>query len=187
MKKVLVIILCSLSFSAFSQFDPLPYRDSEVGHFNIRNGKMYFQREYNLPVSLNTLETKLRSYNTPQGGFQVKKIDDNNLNGVLINYHLNWDYTDLKRRKIPLFLKQPVNATYKVEKTNNSYIVTVNNIWFKNVTKPNSQKQLTLENFMTGKKGVVFTKNKKDMRALKIMEQNFDDIFMIKGAYNNQF
>ena len=125
------------------------------------------------------------SYNTPNSGFQVKKTDGNKMNGVLINYHLNWNYNELKSRKIPAYLKFPANATFEVEKNGNAYQVTVNNIWFSNLGNQKNQKHLTLESIVSGKGGVVFTKNKRKLRALDMIDENFQWIFGLQGNYKD--
>lgn len=104
------------------------------------------------------------------------------MNGVLINYHLNWNYKELKSRKIPDYLKYPANATFEVERNGNAYQVTVNNIWFSNLGNSKNQKHLTLESIVAGKGGVVFTKNKRKLRALKMIDENFQYIFELQGT-----
>lgn len=182
MKNILVLLLLTFSFSAFSQLNRDPYRDSDEGNFYLRNGKAFFQRTYNAGGSFESLQEKLTSYNLPNSGFQVKKVEGDKMNGVLLNYHLNWNYTDLKSKKIPEFLKYPANATFEIEKNGNAYQVTINNIWFTNPKGAKNQKLLTLESIVTGKGGVVFTKNKRELRALKMIDENFQEMFKIIGT-----
>ncbi len=182
MKKLLFIAFVLINFSAFSQLNRDPYRDSDEGNFYLRNGKAYFQRTYNAGASFDVLVEKLKSYNTPNGGFQIKKVENDKLNGVLINYHLNWNYKQLKSKKIPAFLKYPANATYEIEKNGNAYQVTVSNIWFSGPVNSGSQHQLTLESMVIGKGGVVFTKNKKALLALQMIDENFQEMFKIIGT-----
>jgi len=182
MKNLFILIFLVMSISAFSQFNRDPYRDSDEGNFYLRNGKAFFQKTYNSAVSFETMEEKLKSYNTPNSGFQVKKTSDNVMNGVLVNYHLNWNYAELKSRKIPEFMKYPANATFEIEKNGNSYQVTVNNIWFSNLNNQKNQSNLTMESIVTGKGGVVFTKKKKTLRVLKMIDENFQQIFNMQGS-----
>lgn len=182
MRNLLIFVFLLISISAFSQFNRDPYRDSDERNFHLRNGKVFFQRTYNAPAPFEELEKKLMSYNTPNSGFQVKKTDGNKMNGVLINYHLNWNYSELKSRKIPVYLKYPANATFEVEKNGNAYQVTVNNIWFLNRENQKKQKNLTLESIVTGKGGVVFTKDKRKLRALEMIDGNFQWIFQMQGS-----
>ena len=182
MKNILIIIMLILTNAAYSQFNRDPYRDSDEHNFHLRNGKVYFQRVYNHPVSFELLEKKLMSYNTPSSGFQIKSKNDQKMNGIFVNYHMNWNYAELKSRKIPLFLKNPANGTFEVEKNGNSYQVTINNIWFSNVSNPKNPGHFTLEDFVTGKQGVVFTKKKKDLRSLKMIDENFQEIFKLQGS-----
>ena len=180
MKKLLTFTLLLVSFSVYSQFNRDPYRDATEGNFYLRNGQVFYQRTYNTPVSFDALEKKLTSYNTPNAGFQIKKTDGNKMSGVLLNYHFNWTHDNIKARKVPQYLKSPANATFEVEKTDGAYRVTVNNIWFSNTDSKN-QKHLTLESIVTGKSGVVFTKEKRPLRVLNMIDGNLQWIFQMQG------
>ncbi len=182
MKYFLIQLLVLISLSTVAQFNRDPYRDSDEGNFFLRNTNVYFQKTYNSGVNFDALEQKLKSYNSPGGGFQIKRTGENTMNGVIVNYNLNWNYKDLKSRKIADFLKYPVNAAFEVEKNGNSYQVTVSNIWFMDVKKPSNKRHLTLESMVTGEDGVVFTKNKKDLEAMKMIDENFQWIFMMQGS-----
>ncbi len=182
MKYLMLLILFSINIVAYSQFNRDPYIDADDGSFHLRNGKAYFQKTYNTPISFEQLEKKLTSYNSPSGGFQVKKIEGNTMNGVLVNYHLNWNHDQLKSKKIPLFIKYPANAAFEVEKVASGYQVTVNNIWFSNSSSSKKQENLTLESIIVGKKGVVLTKNKKILLGLDMIDGNFQEIFRMVGS-----
>jgi len=182
MKNLFLLLFMAISITAFSQLNRDPYNDSDHGNFHLRNGKVFFQKTYNSSVSFEVLEKKLTSYNSPGAGFQVKKTTDNEMNGVLINYHLNWNYKEIKTRKIEDFLKNPVNGTFEVKKAGNAYQVTLNNIWFMDVDQPKNKSHNTLESIATGKNGVVFTKNKKTLEALEMIDENFQWIFQIDGS-----
>ncbi len=182
MKLILIPFFVLISFFTFAQFNRDPFRDSDEGNFYLRNTDVYFQKVYNSGVNFDALEQKLKSYNAPGGGFQVKRTDENTMNGVIVNYNLNWNYKDLKSRKIADFLKDPVNATFEVEKNGSSYQVTVSNIWFSDIEKPSNKRHVTLESMITGKDGVVFTKNKKDLEAMEMIDENFQWIFMMQGS-----
>lgn len=184
MKNLIILAFIFSTFTAFSQFNRDPYRDADQGNFYLRNGKVFFQRTYNYPVSFEQLEKKLQSYNTPNAGFQTKSKTQTTMNGVMLNYHLNWNYNELKSRKIPAYLKSPANATFEIEKTGNAYQVTVNNIWFAGAAA-NGKSALNLEEIVTGKGGVVFTKKKRPLRVLKMMDQNFEWIFNNQGNFKD--
>ena len=182
MKHLTTLLMVLIALPVFSQFNRDPYQDSDDGFFHIRNGKVFFQRTYNSPVNFESMEKKLRSYNIPEGGFKVKKTEENVMNGVLVNYHLNWNYTDKKTRKIADFLMNPVNATFEIRKDGSAYQVTVNNIWFLDTQKPSNKTHDTLESYVTDKSGLLFTKNKKKLAALKIIDENFQWIFKMQGS-----
>lgn len=182
MKNLLTLVFITLNLFAFSQFNNDPFRDSDEGNFYLRNTKVYFQKTYNCAVDFENMEKKLTSYNSPNGGFQVKKKDAENLNGVIVNYNLNWNYKEMKTKKIADFLKNPVNATFEITKNGNAYQVIVNNIWFMDVKNPKNKSHNTLESIVTGKGGVVFTKNKKTLEALDMIDENFQWIFQIAGS-----
>lgn len=182
MKKfVFTSILLSI-VSVFALSAQRAYSDSDHGNFNLRNGKVFFQKVYNHPTGFVALEKKLISYNNPNGGFQVKKSTNGTLNGVMINYNLNWNYKEMKTRKIEDFLKNPANSTFEVVKAENGYQVTINNIWFTDIKNPKNKNHLTLESIVTGKKGVTFTKDKKIMEALQMIDENFQWIFQVEGS-----
>ena len=181
MKKMLflsVVFLFAISISARD-----PYRDSDHGNFHLRNGKAYFEKTYNCCGDFAELEKKLKSYNSPNGGFQVKRTGDNTMNGVMVNYNLNWNYKEMKTRKIADFLKNPANATFEIKKEGEAYQVTVNNIWFTDVKKPSNKNHMTIESIVADKKNrVIFTKDKKAMEALEMIDENFTWIFQLAGS-----
>lgn len=181
MKNLIIFSFLIVNISAFSQFNRDPFRDSDEGNFYLRSGKVFFQKTYNSSVNFNSLEEKLTSYNSPNGGFQIKKTNAKEMNGVLINYHLNWNYKEMKTRKIADFLKNPVNATFEITKNAGAYQVVVNNIWFMDVKQPKNKSHNTLESIVTGKNGYVFTKNKKTLEALDMIDENFQWIFQMQG------
>ena len=182
MKNLMIITFIFFLTSSFSKFSNGPYTDSDHGNFYLRNGKVYFQKTYNCEVNFAALEKKLQSYNSPNGGFQTKKTTGENMNGVMVNYNLNWNYKEMKTRKIEDFLKNPANGTFEVTQSENAYQVTVNNIWFTDVKKPSNKNHVTLESIVTGKGGVIFTKDKKTMEALKMIDENFQWIFQLEGS-----
>lgn len=181
MKNIFSIVFILLTLSSVAQLRD-PYRDSDQGNFFLRNGKVFFQKTYNSGVSFATLEQKLMSYNNPNAGFQIKKTNAEKMNGVLLNYNLNWNYKEMKTRKIASFLKKPVNAIFEVSKNGNAYQVTVSNIWFMDAQNSKNKSHQTLEDITRGKGGVVFTKNKKTLQALEMIDENFQWIFQLQGS-----
>lgn len=184
MKNPIFILFILFVLPAKGQFYK-SMQDPDIGNFSIRNGKVFFQKSYDSGVNFESLEESLMKYNNPTGGFQVKKTSPRTMNGVLINFNLDWNYEDVKARKIAEFLKNPVNATFEVSKSGQSYQVTVNNIWFTDVKNPTNKRHETLESIALGKDAYVFTKNKKTRAALKMMDENFQSIFHLTGAINN--
>ncbi len=180
MKKI--VFLAAILLITFALPGRDPYRDSDHGNFHLRNGKAYFEKTYNCCADFAELEKKLKSYNSPNGGFQVKRTDDNTMNGVMVNYNMNWNYKEMKTRKIEDFLKNPANATFEVKKNGEAYQVTVNNIWFTDVKKPSNKKHVTLESIVADKNKVIFTKDKKAMQALEMIDENFVWIFELAGS-----
>lgn len=181
MRNSLTILFILFNFVSLSQLID-PYRDSDQGNFHLRNGKVFFQKTYNSAVCLKTLEKKLTSYNTPNAGFQIKKTSDETMNGIIVNYHLNWNYKEMKTRKIAHFLKNPVNATFEVTKNGNAYQVVINNLWFSDIKKQKNKTHNTLESIVTAKNGLIFTKNKKVLKGFQMMDENFQLIFQVQGS-----
>lgn len=182
MKYSIPFLLLFITLCSYSQFKNDPYRDSDDGKFHIRNGKVFFQRTFNSPINFDAMKEKLQSYNTPGAGFQINSTENEIMNGVLINYHLNWNYKEIKTRKIADFLKNPVNATFEIKKDGNAYQVTINNIWFMDVKNSSNKKHNTLEKYVTNKSGLLFTKNKKSLEALNMIDENFQWIFKLQGS-----
>lgn len=184
MKNTIIILFAVFFFPAQGQIFNAA-QDPDVGNFSMRNGKVFFQKSYHSGVNFKSLEENLMKYNSPNSGFQVKKTGSETMNGVLINYNLDWNYTDVKARKVAEFLKKPVNATFEVSKSGRSYQVTISNIWFADVKNPSNKRHETIEDIALGKGAYVFTKNKKTRQALKMMDENFQSIFHLTGAINN--
>lgn len=90
-----ILLLSVLLFFTISSSARDPYRDSDHGNFHLRNGKVYFEKTYNCCGDFAELEKKLKSYNSPNGGFQVKRTGEDTMNGVMVNYNLNWNYKEM--------------------------------------------------------------------------------------------
>ncbi len=180
MKSRIIMIFLAL-FATLSIFAQGAYRlnDLNAGNFRLQNGKVHFDKAYNYPASMPALEKRLKSFNDPSAGMQVKDIYDTGMKGVMIRYQLDWTSAGFKNRKIPKFLRFPVNANFEVIKENNSYRVRVTDIWFTNMVSPGSNQHLTLESMTMKKQGMAFTKKKKTMRALNILDDNLAHMFML--------
>lgn len=168
-------------FALFLSCSPKYFNETQQGNMFLRNSKVYFQKEFNHPISFSSAAEGIKSFNTPNGGFQVKLENDNTLKGVMVNYQLNWLITDDKRFKIPPIFKKPINASFEIEKTQGSYKVTVNNIWI--ATEPKAkQKNLTIESLVAKKDGCCFIKNKKNIKILELIDKNFSTIFLSRSG-----
>lgn len=178
MKKRLfiVIIILVASVQVFSQKG---YRISDLsaGNFVFQNGKVHFDKTYQNTISMAFLEQKLKSLNDPTSGMQVKSQRDDGLNGVMIRYQLDWTTAGFRNRKIPKFLRYPINANFEVVRDNMSYRVRVTDIWFTNQQSPGSQQHLALENMVVKPNRLGFSKNKRAMRALYILDMNLEEMF----------
>lgn len=181
--KQFVAIFLSLFICAQLNAQPA-YRKSDLtaGHFKLQNAKVYFEKTYQSPMSMEYLSEKLHQMNSPSAGFQVKKSSVEGINGVMIRYQLDWTTAGYKNRKIPDFLKFPFNANFEVVKDGINYRVRVTDIWLTNIKKPGSQQHLRLEDVVVTKKGLAFTKDKKAMRALSILDENLEELFRGKPA-----
>jgi hypothetical protein len=100
----------------------------------------------------------------------------------MIRYQLDWTTAGYKNRKIPDFLKFPLNANFEVVKDGMNYRVRVTDIWLTDIKKPGRQQHLRLEDMVVTKKGLAFTKDKKAMRALSILDENLEELFRGKPA-----
>ena len=160
------------------------FNETQQGNMFLRNNKVYFQKKYNHPFSLNSLAKDIKSYNTPFGGFQIKQMESNSMKGVMVNYQFNWLILGDKKSKVPSVFKNPANASFEIQKINGSYKVTVDNIWFTSDSK-NNKKNITLESLVTRKKGCCFTKSKKYIKILELIDKNFSTVFNSKTKGGN--
>jgi len=178
---ILMFLTLFVMQSLFAQ-DIYRQNDLNAGNFRLQNGKVHFEKAFNYPASLPALEKRLKSFNDPSSGMQVKDINDTGMKGVMIRYQLDWTSAGFKNRKIPKFLRFPINANFEVIKDNNAYRVRVTNIWFTNMASPGSNQHLTLESMTLKKQGMAFTKKKKTMRALNILDENLENMFMLNPS-----
>jgi hypothetical protein len=146
----------------------------------LRNKKVYFQKDFNHPLSIPTTENRLKTYNTPYGGLQIKLENENTIKGVLLNYQLNWMIDNDKKFQVPPIFKKPLNASFEIKNTNNSYNVIVENIWITTEPKGKQHNQ-TIESIVAKKDGCCFLKNKKNIRILELIDKNFSQIFLIES------
>jgi hypothetical protein len=178
MKKGLFVLIIFLSASS-QVFSQKGYRTSDLsaGNFVFQNRKVHFDKTYPNSISVAFLEQKLKSMNDPTSGMQVKSQSDDGLNGVMIRYQLDWTTAGFRNWKIPKFLRYPINANFEVARDNVSYRVRVTDIWFTNLQNPGSQQHLALENMVVKPGKLGFTKKKKAMRALYILDMNLEEMF----------
>jgi hypothetical protein len=175
--KNLFFIFCL--FAAFTLSGQSSYRVSEIkaGNFVLHSGKLYFEKEYQNPISMELLEKNLKSHNDVAGGMQVKSVRSNGMNGVMIRYQLDWTSAGFKKRKIATFLRLPVNSNFEVTREGNTYRVRITDLWFNNTVAPGSQQHLSIESMMVTKQGLSITRKKKPLRALSILDENFEQLF----------
>jgi len=180
-KNQIFLLLFALSSLFVVSCSPKYFNETQQGNMFLRNNKVYFQKQFNHPVSFSSAKEGMKSFNTPNGGFQVKLEDDNTLNGVMVNYHLNWMITDDKKFKVPPIYKKPMNASFEIEKNQGTYTVTVTNIW---IAAPPKSKQtnVTLESLMIAKDGCCFLKSKQKLKVLELIDKNFSKIFLSTAA-----
>lgn len=57
-------------FSFFS-CSPKYFNETQQGNMFIRNKKVYFQKEFNHPISFSSAEEGIKSFNTPSGGLRL--------------------------------------------------------------------------------------------------------------------
>jgi hypothetical protein len=178
MKKWLFILFIIILASS-QVFSQKGYRISDLsaGNFVFQNRKVHFGKTYPNSISMAFLEQKLKSLNDPTSGMQVKSQSDDGLNGVMIRYQLDWTTAGFRNWKIPKFLRHPINANFEVVRDNMSYRVRVTDIWFTNLQNPGSQQHLAIENMVVKPNKLGFTKKKKVMRALYILDMNLEEMF----------
>lgn len=178
MRKVFFILVISLLTSS-QVFSQKGYRVSDLsaGNFVFQNRKVHFDKTYPNTISMAFLEQKLKSYNDPLSGMQVKTMQDDGMKGVMIRYQLDWTTAGFRNWKIPKILRYPINANFEVVRDNMSYRVRVTDIWFTNTQNPGSQQHLTLENMVVKPNRLGFTKKKRAMRVLYVLDMNLEEMF----------
>lgn len=182
MKKLIFILAGLFVFTLIQAQTAFRKSDLIAGNFILQNGKVHFEKIYQSPMSMKNLSEKLESLSNTSTGLQVKKTSEEAINGVIIRHQIDWTASGSKNKKIPDFLKLPVNANFVVEKNGSNYRVRVTDIWFSNVTKPGSQQHLKLENMIVVKNGLALSKNKKAMRALMIFDESLQELFRGKPS-----
>ncbi len=176
MKRTLLLLLALLLIApVYGQ----RYRQSDLkaGNFVFQNRKVHFEKVYRHNLSMTNLERHLKSLNDPSSGMQVKIIDEAGMNGVMIRYQLDWTTAGFRNWKIPTYLRYPINANFEVVKNNGNYRVRVTDIWFSNMAKSGGNQHLTLENMVSKNLSIGFSKKKRAMRALSILDQNLEEMF----------
>ncbi len=178
MKKV-CLILTLLVFTSLVLFAQIGYRISDLsaGNFVFQNRKVHFDKTYPNTISMTLLEQKLKSYNDPTSGMQVKSMQEDGMKGVMIRYQLDWTTAGFRNWKIPKILRYPINANFEVVRDNMSYRVRVTDIWFTNIQNPGSQQHLTLEDMVVKPNRLGFTKKKRAMRVLYVLDKNLEEMF----------
>ncbi len=176
MKKITAVVLLFIPLFLLAKER---YRQSDLhaGNFYLENQKLHFKKRLPATASMQQIERQLKSFNDPTSGMQVKSITPDGMNGVMVRYQLDWTTSGFRSRKVPLFLKQPINATFEVKKEGGDYLVRVTNIWFNNTINPGNQQHLTLENMTLIRNGFAISKKKRILRALSILDENLSRMF----------
>lgn len=170
-----------LGIMALSSCSPRFFNETQQGNMYLRNSKVYFQKTYNHPVSFQSAIEGLRSFNTPNGGFQANLEDENKLNGVMVNFNFDWLIDGNKKIKVPTLFKNPLNASFEIEKKAGSYTVRVTNIWIAG-PQASKQKNITIESLFVSKNGCCFLKSKSKLKILDLIDRNFSKIFSSPAA-----
>ncbi len=176
MKRTIILLLAMLLIApVYGQ----RYRQSDLraGNFVFQNRKVHFEKLYRHNLSMTNLERHLKSLNDPSSGMQVKTIDEAGMNGVMIRYQLDWTTAGFRNWKIPTYLRYPINANFEVVKNNGNYRVRVTDIWFSNIAKRGGNQHLKLEDMVSKNLSIGFSKKKRAMRALSILDQNLEAMF----------
>ncbi len=175
MRNVFILLLILFAGQAFAQFVQYPYHPTKIGDFSLQNGKIYYLKDVGLPFSPEKYAEQLLKKNTPNEAIKVNMVAKEGVKGTFTNYPLDWSSPGYKTKKLEPFLFTPFNATFEIVKLTNGYQLKVTNIWF------NDQKQkrnLTLEDIVAAKNGNVFSKEKKEVRSLSILNMNLNEVFL---------
>lgn len=180
MRKLFAILLILFVGQAFAQSFPYAYHPTKIGDFSIQNGKIYYIKEVGLPFSPDKYAEQLLQKNTPNEAIKVNMTAKEGVKGTFTNYPLDWSSPGFKMRKLEAFLFMPFNATFEIVKQTHGYQLKVTNIWFNDANK---KRNLTIEDIVAAKSGNVFSKEKKEVRSLSILNMNLDEVFMPPSGF----
>jgi len=180
MKKLFLFAFALFTGAAMAQFVPNAYSPTRIGDFIIQNGKIYYIKEVGMPFNPENYAGLLLQKNTPNEAIKVNMTRKEGLKGTFTNYPLDWASSGFKMKKLEPFLLMPFNATFEIEKQTHGYILKVTNIWF-NDSK--AKRNLTLEDIVGAKKGNIFSKEKKEVLSLSILNANLNEIFMPQATF----
>lgn len=155
--------------------------DYKAGSFVLQNGKVYYEKVIASALPLTKFAENLSSKNAPQAGLQVKSLEKDAIRGVFIRKTFDWTSMPYKPRKLPLFARLPMNANFEIVAVDKGYRVRVSDIWFTNQFKPTANLHLKLEDAVLKGGGIKFTKNKKAMRGLEMLDKGLSEIFVTPG------
>lgn len=156
---------------------------TQQGNIYLRNNRVYFQRNLDYAVSFDSIEKEIKSLNTPNSGFQIKSISDNALNGVIVNYNLDWKLNDYRLFRINSIFRRPMNATFEITKSQDFTKVIVNNIWFSSNPK-DKQTNFSLERLVAKTDASSLLRGKRNIKILKTIDNNFSSAFQGKSISN---
>lgn len=182
MKKLILfaLVVFVAQAQAQAQFMPNPYSPTEIGDFIVQNGKIYYIKDVGMPFSPDGYAEQLLLKNTPNKAIKVNMTEKEGIKGTFTDYPLDWAHTGYKFKKLEKFLRMPFNATFEITKQPHGYQLMVTNIWF-NDSK--AKRNLTLEDIVLKKGGVIFSKEKKEVRSLSILNMNLDQVFMPRQTF----
>lgn len=149
-------------------------------------GKVFYSKTFMGTISLEAAEKQLTSNNFPNGGVQVKSVETNKLNGVLISYPLDWNSYKGEKIAASEEMRKPLNATFEILKTDQGYKVVVQNMWFSNDWKHVDQENVVLEKYIVDEKRFSFRKDNNTLRIIQHLCQKLERLFLLTPELSNE-
>lgn len=158
----------------------IPFNETRQDDLYLVAGRVYYSKNYSKNISLEAAQKEFTKDNFPSSGIQVKSVTDKKMNGVILSMPMEWHTFAGEKIQASEEMKKPLNATFEIEKMDNGYKVTVQNIWFSNDWEHTNQENVVLEKYVLNDKGFAFRSDNNTHRIIKHLCNRFELLFTLK-------
>ncbi len=160
----------------------IPFNETRQDDLYLVAGRVYYSKYFSQSISLEAAQKELTKDNFPASGIQVKSVTDKKLNGVILSMPMEWHTFAGEKIEPSEQMKKPLNATFEIEKMDNGYKVTVQNIWFSNDWEHTNQENVVLEKYILNDKGFAFRSDSNTLRIIKHLCNRFESLFSVNPS-----